>query len=50
LVAARCVVPGCEGPRSFGAAAEGVARYCKEHREPGHESRRLLRTRTRTLL
>ena len=43
LVKVRCVVPGCKGPRSFGAAAEGVARYCKDHREPEHERRQLLR-------
>jgi hypothetical protein len=27
--------------------AEGVARYCKEHREPEHERRQLLRMRMR---
>ena len=28
----RCVAPGCDGPRSWGTAADGVALHCKEYR------------------
>ena len=43
----RCVAPGCDGPRSFGAAANGVALRCTEHRGQEFTSRKMLRVMAR---
>jgi hypothetical protein len=43
----RCVEPGCDGPRSYGTTADGVALHCMEHRGEDFRSRGVLRAMAR---